>query len=345
MLTPQPKLGEQKPDSAMHPVCRWLVPSSQRSRGTTARRWQRLEAKAWLALLTVIILLTSVSRATAADDFEVTFIDGFSKPFRVSQVAARTNGVILERVAAEGSFVHAGQKLAQLDDRSQRKQADVAQLSAESKGELLSAKSELDARQSEVAILKDLLDRRSATPEELKRAQMILDVAEANYQTTVEKLAIRKAEHGKILTELENYSVRAPFDGVLVEYLKETGEFVGSVDPAVCVVADLSALSINFMVPRNYRVGLRVGDELPIQFVDSKQSVKGKIYYISPYTIKESNTFAVRLKVENQDLKLNAGERCQIERYRPIRPDQSVPDLKTQQLIGHEQTTPAKSIQ
>ncbi|MFN3192736.1 MAG: efflux RND transporter periplasmic adaptor subunit [Aureliella sp.] len=322
-----------------------LVPTSERKRGRTARRWQRLETAAWLAVLAFIILLTSAARVTAADDFEIKFIDGFSKPFRVSQVAARTNGVILKMTAKEGALVESGQILAQLDDSTQREQAKVTKLSAESIGELLSAKSELEARESEVEILADLLDRKSATPDELKRARMVLEVAEANHKTTLEKLAIRKAEHEKILADLENYRIRAPFDGVLVEYLKAKGEFVGSVDPAVCVVADLSSLSVNFMVPRHFRVGLHVGMELPIQFVDSKQSVKGTIYYISPYTIKESNTFSVRFKVDNHHLKLNAGERCQIERHRTLQPRLPATQPPVQQLIDLNSERPRENIQ
>ena len=115
------------------------------------------------------------------------------------------------------------------------------------------------------------------------------------------------------MAEAKNYCVRAPFDGVVVAFHKERGEFVGAVDPGVCTIAELSTLSVEFFVPRVYRSSLKKNTLTSVRFVESNQMVQGEIYFISPYPEGDASTYTVKIRVDNRDGMLNAGEPCQLD--------------------------------
>ena len=125
--------------------------------------------------------------------------------------------------------------------------------------------------------------------------------------------ALREAEYQKLQRQAEEYSIVAPFDGVLVEFLKQPGEFVGPVDPNICVIAELTTLSADFLVPRRYRSEFELQQTIDVHFVESVQVATGKIYYISPFPNGETNTYTLKIQVPNPDRSLSAGERCQLE--------------------------------
>ncbi|MFK7735235.1 MAG: efflux RND transporter periplasmic adaptor subunit [Pirellulaceae bacterium] len=279
-----------------------------------ARLRMRSFAICWYIVLVWIVFHLCVGRTHANDNFEVKFIEGFSKPYQVSNVAAKVNGVIQQKLAAEGTFVKSGEAIVKIDDSAQREQLKVAKLSTEAVGEMLSAEAELRAKEKDLATLNDLFAKGSATQEEVQRAQNVVERVQANYVTIKEKIAMRHAEHQKLIAELESYLVKAPFSGFLTEYKKSLGEFVGSVEPIVCVIADISKLSVEFMVPREHRNGLALGQELDVFFIESNKKKKGTVYFISPYPVGESNTYTIKIRIPNEKLEFLPGERCQLER-------------------------------
>lgn len=262
------------------------------------------------SLLTVA-LITGGNDVLLADDLFV--LEGFSKPNRVAKVAAMTSGIIEELTVEEGQVVRKGDCLAKLDSVVHKKSLAVALAGKNAIGELAAARSELESSKSRIEIIRDLASRDHASPEEKMRAEMEYQLATAHYRTALEKKEIRDAEYAKLLAESKNYCVRAPFDGVVVTFHKERGEFVGPAEPGVCTVAELSTLSVEFFVPRIYRSSLKKNAQTPVRFVESKRIVEGVIYYISPYPAGDTNTYTVKIRVNNADGSLNAGEPCQLD--------------------------------
>ena len=142
-----------------------------------------------------------------------------------------------------------------------QKRLQISEATRNAVGELNSAQAELESSRKRVLIVRDLSSRQHASDEELFRAENELLVAEANLKTVQEKLRLRQAEYEKLQAESQHYQVTAPFDGVIVSYTKQRGEFVGSVAPEVCVIAELDRLSVDFLLPRQNRP--RVPWEMP----------------------------------------------------------------------------------
>lgn len=240
-------------------------------------------------------------------------LEGYSQPNRIAKVAAATSGIVDELVAKEGQFIKEGTCIAKLDSKVHEQVMAVARAARDSQGELEAAKAEMEANEKRINIIRDLARRQHASPEEVMRAESEYQISTAHLRTAMEKQQMRKAEYAKLLSESANYCVRAPFSGVIIEFHKQRGEFVGAVDPGVCTIAELSKLSVDFFVPRVYRSQLKVNAEVVVRFVELNKEVRGRIYYISPFPDGETKTYVAKVRIDNANLALNAGEACQLE--------------------------------
>lgn len=240
-------------------------------------------------------------------------IEGFSQPNRIAEVASQASGIVAKRIPEAGSVVRQGEAIAQLDARIPQAELAIADLTRKTEGELAAAKAELAGIQSRLESLQALEAKNHASQDEVARAQEQYDLAAAKLLSVRERQALREAEYQRQLVELDNYFIRSPFDGTLIKYLKEEGEFVGPVDPGICVVAELNQLSVEFLVPRHHRDRFKSGMKAEVLFVEANRQVAGIVYFISPYPDGETGTFAVKIRVDNSVGNLSAGERCQLD--------------------------------
>lgn len=278
----------------------------------TPQSLSKLDRRLSALIGAMLIVVLSVGTLRGQSN-SVEIIEGYSQPRRISSLATSTNGIIQELMATEGAPVKQGECLVQLNDGVHRQLVKIAELRVRARGELEAAEAELKSNRHRLKIISGLAKQGSATPDELLRTESDYELSQANLKSVQEQLALRTAEYEKLRVESRNYCVEAPFDGVLVEYLKQKGEFVGAADPAVCIVADLTELSVEFLVHSRYRKHLGLNLPVEVHFVDSGKRVAGIVYYVSPFPDGETNTYKVKVNVPNHDYALNAGERCQLE--------------------------------
>lgn len=271
------------------------------------------------ALCFLLVLTPSLcSPSFAGDDSLATtddavVIEGFSQPNRLSEVASATAGILATRTFSPGAEVRRGECVAKIDARTFAKSVEVARLRGESEGSLKAAEAETRAAKRRVAILRELAKQKSATPEELLRAEMELEQTQARVISAREQNLIYAAEYEKLLAQSDEFCIKAPFDGVIVEYAKQAGEWIGPTDPHVCTIAELDKLRVDFLVPAPLVKQLRPDTTTPIRFTDDRSRVQGTITYIAPYATAETNTVEVHVVLDNASRKLVAGTRCQLE--------------------------------
>lgn len=264
----------------------------------------------WPASSLALFLCASALPSVAADSLTV---DGFSQPNRVSKVAASTAGILSERSALCGSFVSEGQCIAQLDSRLFEKSVEVARIRKEADAERESAAVELAYAQQRLRVLRQLAQQHHASAEEILRASSELQRAESQALAADEEHRLRLAEYQRLLAQADSFCVKAPFNGVITEFVKQKGEWVGQSDPHVCTIAQLDVLTVDFLVPSHGRTAIEVDQEINVLFVDSAKTASGKIYFISPFANAETNTFEVHVRVDNPEQLFSAGQRCQIQ--------------------------------
>lgn len=292
----------------------------------------------WYAALIGILLFISSTRAQAQgySKERIQFLEGVSHPNRIAKLAAAGTGIVSQLNVSEGVFVSKGQCLVELDRRVHDKQLASARLSMESEGEIKAAEAQLASSERRILIIRKLRQKGSATAEEVLRAENEYSLALANLQSAREKQAIRRTEYERLETQTSNFCISAPFDGVVVEHLRALGEFVGPAEPGVCVLAEIDKLSVEFLIPRKSQLGFDIGKEVNVHFVESNRHAAGRVYYVSPYPNGETNTVKVKVRVNNQDHLINAGERCMIE-YDNGRP--ASPKTKNKRFVSTERTS------
>jgi multidrug efflux pump subunit AcrA (membrane-fusion protein) len=237
---------------------------------------------------------------------EAFIVEGFSQPNRIAKVSASTSGIVKELLVREGSEVKKDECLCRMDSKLQEKLLEIAAINRESKGELQAAETEVKNAEMRLQTLRDLASRQHASEQELQRAVSDFETAQAGLQMALEKQALRNLEFEKLQVATEQFCVR------------------------VCTVAELSTLSVDFLVPRHYHRELKVDSEINVVFTESQKTVRGIVYYVSPYPNGETNTYSVKIRVDNSDRVLSAGERCQLE-LEPPTSNQRTPERSSLQ--------------
>lgn len=240
-------------------------------------------------------------------------VEGFSQPVRLSKVAGKTSGVIVSRNVREGEFVTEGTVLATLDQTVHERRLELARLAMESQGEAEAAIVEERMQQMRFQAISDLANRGHATEVELRQAETDFLASKAAVMRVKERQAQLKADYDRHLAEFEQCQIRAPFDGVVVDFQHEVGEYVGPGEPHVCTVAQLSKLSVEFLLPRSLRDSVHLERQVKVHFTLDNVIVDGQVTYISPIPNGETNVYVVKVEVDNRDGKLSAGERCLLD--------------------------------
>ena len=269
------------------------------------------------ALATLLVMLgccalTSAHAQTTKLD-ERYGVEGFSQPARLSKVAGKTSGVIVSRDVREGDLVTEGTVLATLDPTIQERRLELARLAMESQGDSEAAIAEERMQTMRFQAISDLIQRGHATEVEFRQAEADLLAAKAAVLRNNERQAQLKADYERYLAEYEQCHIRAPFDGVVLDFQHEVGEYVGPGEPHVCTVAQLTKLSVEFMLPRTLRDLVKVESQVKVHFTVDNTVVDGKVTFISPIPNVETNSYMIKVEVDNAKGELSAGERCLLD--------------------------------
>ena len=190
-------LVSSEDSSKAKPEVRSDSTTSYRVSRRIATHFYTLAAALWYFLLATLIFLLATARTGATDGLDVHFVEGFSQPNRVSNLATTTTGIVDQLVAKEGDAVSKGDCIVKLRDEIHQQLLKIAELSKEARGESDAAKAELKSSTHRVQIIRKLAQRGSATPEELLRAESEYELAIANLKSIEEKLLLRDAEYEK----------------------------------------------------------------------------------------------------------------------------------------------------
>lgn len=216
--------------------------------------------------------LVEVATARPAGDLQAQALlnaSGYVTPRRRATVAAKVTGRVEQIFAEEGLHVKGGQVLAELDCSQPR-------------ASLTSARTERDAT---AAALADLEVQLGNADRELKRAESLrtagvnsvqaLDTARTTDDSLRSKIALTKeqtrAAEARIAVtqqDVDNCTVRAPFDGVVVSKDAQRGEMVspnsaggGFTRTGIATVVDMSSIEVEVDVNEAYIARVKTGQK------------------------------------------------------------------------------------
>jgi RND family efflux transporter MFP subunit len=215
-------------------------------------------------------------RGTAA---EIVYATGAVEPVRWARVASLIRDRIIELCDCEGKVVHKGDVLARLDDR-----------------ELHAALQELKAREDfikrEVSRVTELMGRGSATTQAYERASMDLRQIQALISVQMEKI--------------DDYTITAPMDGVVLRRDGEVGE-IAEVGQVLFRVGVLKPLRVVAEVNEEDIPRVAVGQAVLLRtdaFPDGR--LAGTVREITPMGDAVAKTYRIRVALP-EDTPLKPG--------------------------------------
>lgn len=185
---------------------------------------------------------------------------GYVTPRRRATIAAKITGLVTSVQFDEGSHVREGQLLATLDDSDARKALDSAKSERDSteaaihdyEVQLRNARIELDRAEK-------LTQAGIQTQQQLDTARTTVDSLQAKIdlvktQTTAAEARIREAQQA-----VDNCTIRAPFDGIVVSKDAQIGEMVSPISAGggftrtgIATIVDMNSNEIEVDVNEAY---------------------------------------------------------------------------------------------
>jgi RND family efflux transporter MFP subunit len=304
-----------------HDLSSLRIDDKSRRRGSSGRRWGLFAAALGALILLGGLLLAfrprvpvvEVAAARPANDARAQALlnaSGYVTPRRRATVAAKVTGRIDQIYAEEGMQVKAGQVLATLD---------CSQQSAA----LQSARTDRDAT---AAALSDLEVQLANADRELVRAknlrsagvnsQQALDAAQTTADSLRSKIALtreqtRAAESRiKVAQEdVENCTVRSPFDGKVVSKDAQRGEIVSPISAGggftrtgIATVVDMKSIEVEVDVNESYIARVRSGQKA-ISTLDAYPDwqIPSTVRTVIPTADRQKATVKVRVAFDQLD--------------------------------------------
>lgn len=235
---------------------------------------------------------------------------GGLEPFRVTEVATAELGIVREIYVKRGEPVVAGMALGRLDDEQQKVALKEAETEAQATGTIETARKEVAFNEKRVSVTKALVDDGKASPKELERYVMELEIASAKLRAQEESKQISKVRREKATLSLNDRTIRAPHDGIVDEIYRDEGEYIAGNSPSIVRLVDVSRLRATFMLPEELAEKFRNRTDAEIR-LPSHLVVRGSIEYISPFASAEGRTIVMTVLIENPDYTIRSAN-CEL---------------------------------
>jgi RND family efflux transporter MFP subunit len=228
-----------------------------------------------------------------------------------ASVSAKTAGRLAFLGVSEGSFVHAGDIIARLDNADY--QAGVSQAEANissADAGLIEATADRDQLVRDANRLRDMRAQNPAlvSQQELDQAQSRAAQAEARVNSAMARKRASESALKLAQATNENTIIRAPFTGTVLRKDAEVGEVVapsvggGLTRGAVVTMADLTTLEVEVDVNEAYIARIRNGMKARITLdAYPDTSFRGAVRQVVPTADRQKATVQVKVAIVEHD--------------------------------------------
>jgi len=248
------------------------------------------------------------SRAVLSD------IDCVVQPGKVAALGSAVPGVLASVSVSRADYVTAGTELAQLE-------SDVERASLQLASRLASINSATRLRQLNADFGSRTLKRNESLYQKASVSKQTLDkvktealIAQMQVEQERENSEIAQIELVRAKAVLSRRTIRAPFDGAIIESYKTVGEYIA--DDPIVQIASLDPLHVEVIVPLA-QLGVVESGMLGKVRIDvpgfEDTSFTATVRRIDPVADAASATYGVLLELPNPELTIPAGVRCNLD--------------------------------
>lgn len=250
------------------------------------------------------VVETAVAQEATSDRPALLNASGYVTPRRRATVAAKITGRVTGVYFDEGMHVHAGQVLATLDDSDARRALDSAKADRNAtQAGLEDLQVQLKNAELELHRAQELKADGVESQEELDNARTAADSLKAKIYLTKEEVAAGDARIQEAQQGVDNCTIRAPFDGIVVSKDAQIGEMVSPVSAGggftrtgIATIVDMNSNEIEVDV--NEAFISRVVPGQPVTAVLDAYpdwQIPSKVRTVIPTADREKATVKVRI--------------------------------------------------
>ena len=267
--------------------------------------------------LAVLAALTAPHPGTAQTSGpppDLTPINCLIQPEETVRLATSVAGVVSEVLVERGDKVAAGAVVARLDATVERIGLELAEARAANLTRIRSLEArvaflELQLERYERLAARDAIAGTVVEDSRLELAVARLELDEAHLAST---LAGIEADQSRAL--LEQKTLRAPVAGIVTERLIAPGEFRDPQQGHLVTIARLDLLRVEAFAPIAHYAGIRLGQPVTIRPEEPFGGAFPAIIFIVDRVFDAATaTFGLVMQLENPDLTLPAGLRCEVD--------------------------------
>lgn len=270
---------------------------------------------AWLAAIAVC---ASADATPPSSRPSPTTIVGMTAPFETATLAPVQPARIAALAAPEGGLVRKGDIVVQLEERVQAARTEIAKASAETNLNIEHARARWDQAKRNLDRLQKLHGKEFASSKEMADAVSEEQVTRAEYDLAHFNQAQAVRAYQREAAMLEEFRLRAPFDGYVAAHLKRPGESINELE-GVVTLAQLDPLKIVLDCPIETIGSISEGARFAVAPVDDRFSPRlGTVVFASRVADGGSQTFRVKLTVDNANAAWPSGLKIAVDFASPV---------------------------
>lgn len=263
---------------------------------------------------------------------DVVVADAVLYPRDQAAIVPRINAPVKKFYVQRGSKVHAGQLLAEMEDRDlvgavtenqggyQQAQANYETALQKARQDLVLAKEQLDAQQKVYDSRQALFKQGAVSQKDVTDARIALTQARDQYQVAQKQFDLQAAEgqlqaaKGKsssAVAQLSYARIVSPINGVVTDRPIYPGETAPSGAP-ILTVMDLSQVIARAHIAQQEAAELKTSDSAKISVPGESEDFSGKVTLVSPALDPNSTTVEVWVQAANPGGKLKPGSSVRV---------------------------------
>lgn len=234
------------------------------------------------------------------------------QPEQMADLGTAVVGVVQSIDVERGDRVRKGQVLLRLRTGVERASADAMRLRSQSEAELRGAQAAQALAQAKHERAKNLFAQQFVSGEAVQIAATEMRLAQEKVAQARDNLSILRGDLQVSQEQIDQRTLRAPFDGVVVDRFANVGERVE--EKPLLRLAAIDRLRVEMVAPIAQFGLLRVGQAISVRpELPGADAREARIVQVDQVLDPASNTFRLRAELTNASAYLPAGLRCRAE--------------------------------
>lgn len=263
-----------------------------------------------LRFITVSCLSFMTANSVSAE--ELPAVDCVINPYKIVDITSPVPGVLDLVKVQRSDWITKGNIIAVLESSVEKATVALANVRAEIDSEIRLSEVNLAFAKKQQARVGKLYARKTVSDKVKDEADREVELSTWKLQQAKDLKKVRQLELQRSREEMRQKTIRAPFDGFVLQTFKDQGEHVE--DQPIVRLAQFDPLLIEAIVPMELFGKIDIGMAglvYPELYTDDPK--QARVVAVDRMGDAASRTFGVRLELPNPDFKIPAGLKCEMK--------------------------------